>query len=173
MRPWQQEFPKWVRECDQEFKDKKCALTHEGRTLECWRKFVGKLETVSTNPFRRAARHRCPACEAALRLCGRPKKLQHDYGAPAPTVLLETEGCTCHEDVRGFLPDLDRTYVPAELLAPSQPAAAAGKRKRVPGPAGGAGTVTSRIKLEPGFLLLPSTSSFCFFASQDSRSSAY
>jgi hypothetical protein len=140
-----------VRDCHQDFKEKSCTLTHEGRTLQKWRAFVGKLETVSTNPFRRAARHRCRACEAALRLSGRSKKLQHDYGAPAPTVLLEIDGCTCHEDMRNFLPDLDTTYVPAELLAPSQPAATAGKRKRVTDSVGGAGAMASRVKVEPGF----------------------
>jgi len=147
---WQQEFPAWVRECDKEFKEKSCTLTHEGRTLQKWRAFVGKLETASTNPFRRAARHRCRACEAAMRLSGRSKKLQHNYGAPSPTVLLETDGCTCHEDVRKILPDLDTTYVPAELLAPAQPLSSTGKRKRASGSAVPAGSQSSRIKAEPG-----------------------
>jgi hypothetical protein len=147
----QQEFPSWVRECDKDFKEKSCTLTHEGRTLQKWRSFVGKLETSTTNPFRQAARHRCSACEAKVRLTsGRSKKLQHNYGRTAPAVLLETEGCTCHEDLRKFLPDLDTNFVPAELLAPSRPPPSAGKRKKVPGAGSAADSRSSRVKLEPG-----------------------
>ena len=103
----QEEYPAWVRECDQDFKDKKCTLTHEGRTKDKWRAFVGRLESSSANPFRKAARYRCSACEAAARKRGRSKKLNHNYGALPITALVETEGCTCHTEIRSMLPNLD------------------------------------------------------------------
>ena len=144
------EFPSWVRDCDKDFKEKACALTHEGRTLLKFRAFVGRLEASGTNPFRRAARHRCGACEAKVRASGRSKKLQHNYSKPAPAALLETEGCTCHVDIYQYLPDLDTHYVPVELLAPSQEAPSAGRRKREAGAGGPAVARSLRVKTEPG-----------------------
>ena len=143
------EFPAWVRDCDKDFKEKACTLTHEGRTLGKWRAFVGRLEASSTNMFRRAARHRCSACQAATRSSGRSKKLKHNYGMPPLAVLIETDGCTCHEDIRSFLPDLDTTFVPSELLAPTKPVAT-GKRKKVQGAGAAARIRSSRVKLESG-----------------------
>jgi hypothetical protein len=143
------EFPAWVRDCDKDFKEKACTLTHEGRTLGKWRAFVGRLEASSTNMFRRAARHRCSACQAATRSSGRSKKLKHNYGMPPLAVLIETDGCTCHEDIRSFLPDLDTAFVPSELLAPTKPVAT-GKRKKVQGAGAAARIRSSRPKLESG-----------------------
>jgi hypothetical protein len=150
----QEEYPAWVRECDQDFKDKKCQLTHEGRTKDKWRAFVGRLESSSANPFRKAARYRCSACEAAARKRGRSKKLNHNYGALPITALVETEGCTCHTEIRSMLPNLDTQYVPDELLAPSQPAGPAGKRRKV-APSSRTPSRSTRVKLEPGGLALP------------------
>ena len=150
----QEEYPAWVRECDQDFKDKKCQLTHEGRTKDKWRAFVGRLESSSANPFRKAARYRCSACEAAARKRGRSKKLNHNYGALPMTALVETEGCTCHTEIRSMLPNLDTQYVPDELLAPSQPAGPAGKRRKV-APSSRTPSRSTRVKLEPGGLALP------------------
>ena len=143
-----------MRECDQDFKDKSCTLTHEGRTLQKWRAFVGRLESSSANPFRKAARFRCSACETAARKKGRSKKLNHNYGAPPLTVLVETEGCTCHMEIRSMLPHLDTTYVPDELLAPSGQLAATGKRKKA-APSRSTASRATRVKLEPGPLALP------------------
>ena len=143
------EFPAWVRDCDKDFKEKACTLTHEGRTLGKWRAFIGRLEASSTNMFRRAARHRCSACQAATRSSGRSKKLKHNYGMPPLAVLIETDGCTCHEDIRSFLPDLDTAFVPSELLAPTKPVAT-GKRKKVQGAGAAARIRSSRVKLESG-----------------------
>ena len=143
-----------MRECDQDFKDKSCTLTHEGRTLQKWRAFVGRLESSSANPFRKAARFRCSACDAAARKKGRSKKLNHNYGAPPLTVLVETEGCTCHVEIRSMLPHLDTTYVPDELLAPSQPAGPTGKRKKA-APSRSMASRATRVKLEPGLASPP------------------
>ena len=143
----------WVRDCDKDFKEKSCTLTHEGRTLIKWRTFVGRLEASSSNPFLRAARHRCSACQAAKRSGGRSNKTKHNYGAPSAAVLHETDGCTCHEDILEFLPDLDTTYVPGELLAPSKPSGT-GKRKKVSGTSAAVSSSrVSRVKVEPGVLL--------------------
>ena len=139
-----------MRECDQDFKDKSCTLTHEGRTLQKWRTFVGRLESSSANPFRKAARYRCRACEAAARKSGRSKKLNHNYGAQPRTVLLESEGCTCHVEIRIMLPNLDTVYVPAELLAPSQPTTTPGGKRKKSAVVGSAADRLTRIKTEPG-----------------------
>lgn len=159
-----------MRECDKDFKEKSCTLTHEGRTLKKWRAFVGRLEKQETNPFRRAARHRCRACQSATVVSGRCKRLQHRYGTPSMTVLNETEGCTCHQDLRSFLPEIDTTYVPAELLAPSKPAGGVQRKRKVAQGGAAAGGRASRVKLEPGLRpFLPATnttSTTCAFRRQ-------
>ena len=110
---------------------------------------MGRLEKQESNPFRRAARHRCRACQAATVVSGRSKKLQHHYGKPSMTVLNETKGCTCHEDLCSFLPGIDTMFVPSELLAPFKHASGGqGQRKRSRQEA--AGSRSSQVKLEPG-----------------------
>ena len=139
-----------MRECDQDFKDKSCTLTHEGRTLQKWRAFVGRLESSSANPFRKAARFRCSACETAARKKGRSKKLNHNYGAPPLTVLVETEGCTCHMEIHSMLPHLDTTYVPDELLAQhGQSCHSSQARARSPGLASLVAGLASPVAVSP------------------------
>ncbi|EKX47512.1 hypothetical protein GUITHDRAFT_152016 [Guillardia theta CCMP2712] len=48
----QQEFPSWVRQCDQDFKDRKCSFTHEMRTLEQWQRYC---ELRERSPYKRVA----------------------------------------------------------------------------------------------------------------------
>ena len=58
----QEEVPAWVRQCAEEFQEKKLLLTHELRALHNWRLFHSRLES---SRFRAAAQAQCPSCRSA------------------------------------------------------------------------------------------------------------
>ncbi|KAJ1466630.1 hypothetical protein T484DRAFT_1861161 [Baffinella frigidus] len=94
------EYPAWVRQCADEFQEKKLLLTHELRALHNWRLFHSRLES---SRFRAAAQAQCPSCRA--------------FRATATVRLPPTKTCTCHLEFERRVPEVDARFFPAELLA--------------------------------------------------------
>jgi hypothetical protein len=55
------EYPAWVRQCADEFKEKKLLLTHENRAIHQWELFHNRLES---SRFRAAAQAQCSSCRS-------------------------------------------------------------------------------------------------------------